>query len=600
MKSELIRNFCIIAHIDHGKSTLADRFLAITHTIADRDAREQVLDDMDLERERGITIKAKAASMDYEKGGQTYRLNLIDTPGHVDFNYEVERSLQACEGAILLVDATQGVEAQTVHNAQLADTAGLTVIPVINKIDITSARPDAVAEEMEHVLAIEKEHVLRASAKFNLGVREILDRIVDEVPPPQGDPEAPLRALVYDAEFNDYRGVIVHVRIVDGSLGAGDKVRLKAGGTRHEALEVGIFRPQLVPRERLGTGEVGYLIANIKTLQTVRIGDTVVGDKDTTSVGLPGYRPARQMVFCGIYPVQNKDFEALRKALEKLQLNDAAFSFFPETSDALGFGFRCGFLGLLHMEIVQERLERESGIDIVQTAPNVTYEILQPDGELLRIDSPSQVPDPTRIAEFREPMVKLNILTPDTAVGSLMKLAIDRRGRFVKQEYIGPGRVLLGFRISLAEIIFDFFDKLKSISRGYATMDYEFDGFQADDLVRMRILVNGEEVDALSMICHRSNCETRGRAILKKLRKEIPRHLFAVALQAAVGGKIMARETISPVRKDVTAKCYGGDITRKRKLLEKQKEGKKKMKMVGTVEIPQEAFVAVLSTDEGD
>jgi GTP-binding protein LepA len=600
MKSELIRNFCIIAHIDHGKSTLADRFLQITGTIADRDAREQVLDDMDLERERGITIKAKAASMDYDKDGQTYRLNLIDTPGHVDFNYEVERSLQACEGAILLVDATQGVEAQTVHNAQLADSAGLTILPVINKIDIASARPDAVAEEMEHVLAIEKEHVLRASAKFNLGVREILDRIVDEVPPPQGNPEAPLRALVYDAEFNDYRGVIVHVRIVDGSLGAGDKVRLKAGGTRHEALEVGIFRPQLVPRERLGTGEVGYLIANIKTLQTVRIGDTVVGDKDTTSVGLPGYRPARQMVFCGIYPVQNKDFEALRKALEKLQLNDAAFSFFPETSDALGFGFRCGFLGLLHMEIVQERLERESGIDIVQTAPNVTYEILQPDGALLRIDSPSQVPDPTRIAEFREPMVKLNILTPDSSVGSLMKLAIDRRGRFVKQEYIGPGRVLLGFRIPLAEIIFDFFDKLKSISRGYATMDYEFDGFQADDLVRMRILVNGDEVDALSMICHQSSCETRGRAILKKLRKEIPRHLFAVALQAAVGGKIMARETISPVRKDVTAKCYGGDITRKRKLLEKQKAGKKRLKIIGNVEIPQKAFLAVLSTDEGD
>jgi GTP-binding protein LepA len=600
MKAELIRNFCIIAHIDHGKSTLADRFLAITNTISERDQREQVLDDMDLERERGITIKAKAASMDYEKDGVTYRLNLIDTPGHVDFNYEVERSLQACEGAILLVDATQGVEAQTVHNAQLADSAGLTIIPVINKIDISSARPDAVAEEMEHVLAIEKERVLRASAKFNLGVTEILDRIVEEVPPPRGDPEAPLRALVYDAEFNDYRGVIVHLRIVDGALTAGDKIRLKAGGQRHEALEIGIFRPQLVPRKRLDTGEVGYLIANIKTLSSVRIGDTVVADKDTGSVALPGYRPARQMVFCGIYPVQNKDFEMLRKALERLQLNDAAFSFFPETSDALGFGFRCGFLGLLHMEIVQERLERESGVDVVQTAPNVTYEILQPDGSVLRIDSPSQVPDPTRIEEFREPMVKLSLLSPDTYVGALMKLAIDRRGRFVKQEYIGPGRVLLGFRIPLAEIIFDFFDKLKSISRGYATMDYEFDGFQADDLVRMRILVNGEEVDALSMICHRSSCEPRGRAILKKLRKEIPRHLFAVALQAAVGGKIMARETISPVRKDVTAKCYGGDITRKRKLLEKQKAGKKRLKIIGNVEIPQKAFLAVLSTDEGD
>ncbi|MGQ0551609.1 MAG: translation elongation factor 4 [Planctomycetota bacterium] len=598
MNRDLIRNFCIIAHIDHGKSTLADRFLEITNTIAARDSRAQVLDDMDLERERGITIKAKAASMDYEKGGRTYRLNLIDTPGHVDFNYEVERSLQACEGAILLVDATQGVEAQTVHNAMLADQAGITIIPVINKIDIVTARPEAVAEEMENLLAIEKEGILRASGKAGIGVREILDRIVDEVPSPQGNPDEPLRALVYDAEFNDYRGVIVHVRIIDGSLQAGDKIRLMAGGQRHEALEIGIFRPQLVPRKRLETGEVGYLIANIKTLASVRIGDTVVHDKNTTSVALPGYRPARQMVFCGIYPVQNKDFELLRKALERLQLNDAAFSFVPETSDALGFGFRCGFLGLLHMEIVQERLERESGVDVVQTAPNVTYEILQPGGEILRVDSPSQVPDPTRIEEFREPMVKLDIITPDQHVGALMKLAIDRRGRFTRQEYVSVGRVLLGFRIPLAEIIFDFFDKLKSISRGYATMDYEFDGFEAADLVKMRILVNSEEVDALSAICHSTQSEPRGRAILKVLRKEIPRHLFKVALQAAVGGKIVAREDISPVRKDVTAKCYGGDITRKRKLLEKQKEGKKRLKVVGNVEIPQKAFLAVLSTGE--
>jgi GTP-binding protein LepA len=598
MKRELIRNFCIIAHIDHGKSTLADRFLEITHTITVREQREQVLDAMDLERERGITIKAKAASMDYEKDGVTYRLNLIDTPGHVDFNYEVERSLQACEGAVLLVDASQGVEAQTVHNALLADNAGMTIIPVINKIDIQAARPEAVCEEIEHVLTIERERILLASAKQNIGVVEILDRIVDEVPAPRGNPDAPLRALVYDAEFNDYRGVILHLRIVDGSLNAGDKIRLAAGGTRHEALEIGIFRPQLVPRKTLDTGEVGYLIANIKTLSAVRIGDTIVLDKDVTSAPLPGYRPARQMVFCGIYPVQNKDFEQLRAALNKLQLNDAAFSFFPESSDALGFGFRCGFLGLLHMEIVQERLERESGIDIVQTAPNVTYELLEPDGKVTRIDSPSQVPDPTKIVEFREPMVKLDIITPDAHVGALMKLAIDRRGRFVRQEYVGPGRVLLGFRIPLAEIIFDFFDRLKSVSRGYATMDYEFDGFQADDLVKMRILVNGEEVDALSVICHRSACETRGRVVLKVLRKEIPRHLFKVALQAAVGGKIVAREDISPVRKDVTAKCYGGDISRKRKLLEKQKAGKKRLKVVGNVEIPQKAFLAVLSTGE--
>jgi GTP-binding protein LepA len=598
MSREQLRNFCIIAHIDHGKSTLADRFLEITHTISARDARAQVLDDMDLERERGITIKAKAASMDYEKDGVAYKLNLIDTPGHVDFNYEVERALNACEGAILLVDATQGVEAQTVHNALLADAAGLTIIPVINKVDVVSARPDAVAEEIENVLAIERERILLASAKTGLGVREILDRIVDLVPPPSGKPEAPLRALVYDAEFNDYRGVIVHVRVIDGALQAGDKIKMMAGQTGHEVLEIGVFKPQLAPRKRLETGEVGYMIANIKTLSNVRIGDTIVGLKDSTSQALPGYRQARPMVFCGIYPVQNKDFEQLRAALTRLQLNDSAFSFLPETSDALGFGFRCGFLGLLHMEIVQERLERESGMDIVQTAPNVTYELLQRDGTVLRIESPSQLPDPSRIEEFREPMVKLNIITPDEHTGVLMKLAIDRRGKFARQEYIGPGRVILGFRIPLAEIIFDFFDKLKSASRGYATMDYELDGFDADDLVKMRILVNGEEVDALSAICHISNAESRGRSILKVLRKEIPRHLFRIPLQAAVGGKIVAREDIAPVRKDVLAKCYGGDITRKRKLLEKQKEGKKRMKIVGNVEIPQKAFLAVLSAGD--
>jgi len=598
VKREQIRNFCIIAHIDHGKSTLADRFLEITRTIDVRDQRAQVLDAMDLERERGITIKAKAASMDYEKDGSIWRLNLIDTPGHVDFNYEVERALQACEGAILLVDATQGVEAQTVHNALLAEQAGLFIIPVINKIDMASARPEQVIEEIENVLAIEGERVLLVSAKQGTGVRELLDRIVDHVPPPQGDPEAPLRALVYDAEFNDYRGVIIHLRVIDGALRAGERIRLMAHGTRHEAVEIGVFRPGLVPRRHLDTGEVGYLIANIKTLSDIRIGDTIVAEKNSTSIALPGYRPARQMVFCGIYPVQNKDFESLRAALNRLQLNDSAFSFVPETSDALGFGFRCGFLGLLHMEIVQERLERESGMDIVQTAPNVTYELLLRDGTVGRIESPSQLPDVTRIEEFREPMVKLNLITPDEHVGVLMKLAIDRRGRFLRQEYIGPGRVLLGFRIPMAEIIFDFFDKLKSASRGYATMDYEFDGFEADDLVRMRILVNSEEVDALSAICHRTQCESRGRAILKVLRKEIPRHLFKVALQAAVGGKIVAREDIAPVRKDVTAKCYGGDISRKRKLLEKQKEGKKRLKMVGNVEIPQKAFLAVLSAGE--
>ncbi len=594
MKQELIRNFSIIAHIDHGKSTLADRLLELTRTVELRDKRAQLLDSMDLERERGITIKAAAASMEYEKDGQSYRLNLIDTPGHVDFNYEVERSLQACEGALLLVDATQGVEAQTVHNTVLADNAGLTIIPVINKIDVGSARPEAVSEEIENVLTIERERCIGVSAKTGEGVLALLDRIVDEIPPPAGNPEGTLRALIYDAEFNDYRGVIVHVRIVDGSLNAGDRIRMKAGGTRHEALELGLFRPQMVPCKTLGTGEVGYLIANIKTLADVRVGDTVMLDKDSTSVALPGYRPARSMVFCGIYPTANKDFDILRTALERLQLNDAAFTFAPETSDALGFGFRCGFLGLLHMEIVQERLERESHVDIVQTAPNVTYEVVLKDGTIRRLDSPSQLPDVMQVEALREPMVKLDIVTPDEHIGSIMKLAIERRGKFLHREYLGPGRVIIGFRIPLSEIIFDFFDRLKSATRGYATMDYEFDGFDVDDLVKMRILVNGEEVDALSAIVHRDQASPKGRSIIKVLRKEIPRHLFKVALQAAIGGKIVAREDIAPLRKDVTSKCYGGDISRKRKLLEKQKAGKKRMKMVGSVEIPQKAFFAVL------
>ncbi|GJM21065.1 MAG: elongation factor 4 [Planctomycetota bacterium] len=598
MKQEHIRNFSIIAHIDHGKSTLADRFLQVTNTVGERDARAQLLDNMDLERERGITIKAKAASMDYVRDGVTYRLNLIDTPGHVDFNYEVERAMQACEGALLLVDASQGVEAQTVHNTVLAEQADLHLIPVINKIDLASARPDEVVEEIENALAIEGERAVLASAKTGIGVEEILNRIVDEIPAPRGDKDAPLRALIYDAEFNDYRGVIMHVRIVDGELSAGDRVRLMADGTRHEALEIGVFRPHLTPVKRLGTGEVGYLIANIKTLNEVRVGDTICLEKDREVKPLPGYRPARAMVYCGIFPVQNGDFDDLRTALTRLQLNDSAFSFMPESSDALGFGFRCGFLGLLHMEIVQERLERESGVDVVQTAPNVTYELLDNEGATKLIRSPSELPDPTHIAELREPIVKLNVVAPDEFVGAIMKLTIERRGRFLKQEYIGPGRVLVGFRVPLAEIIFDFFDKLKSATRGYATMDYELEGYAADALVKMRILVNGEEVDALSSIAHKDHCEPRGRAILKVLRKEIRRHLFKVALQAAVGGKIVAREDIAPVRKDVTSKCYGGDISRKRKLLEKQKAGKKRMKMVGNVEIPQKAFLAVLGTRE--
>jgi GTP-binding protein LepA len=535
--------------------------------------------------------------MDWLKDGILYRLNLIDTPGHVDFNYEVERAMQACEGALLLVDASQGVEAQTVHNAYLADNAKLAIIPVINKIDLVSARPDEVAEEIETALAIEAERAINVSAKTGQGVRELLDRIVDEIPAPGGNPDARLRALIYDAEFNDYRGVIVHVRVIDGELTAGAKIRMLAGGTRHEALEIGVFRPKLSPRKTLPTGQVGYLIANIKTLADVRIGDTIVLDRDTESQALPGYRPARSMVFCGIYPVQNGDFDNLRTALSKLRLNDSAFTFSPETSDALGFGFRCGFLGLLHMEIVQERLERESGIDIVQTAPNVTYEIVDGEGKITRINSPSEVPDPTRIAEFREPVVRLDIVSPDEFVGAIMKLAIERRGSFLRQEYIGHGRVLLGYRIPLSEIIFDFFDKLKSVSRGFASFDYHFVRFEASSLVRLDVLINKERVDAMALIVHRSGADRKGRKLVETLREVIPRQQFEVAIQAAIGGQIIARSTVRAYRKDVTAKLYGGDVSRKRKLLEKQKAGKRRMKQLGSVEIPQEAFLAVLQGD---
>ncbi|MBL8765965.1 MAG: elongation factor 4 [Planctomycetes bacterium] len=595
--SARIRNFCIIAHIDHGKSTLADRFLEITGTVRKEALEAQTLDSMELEKERGITIKAKAVMMKYKADdGQVYTLNLIDTPGHVDFSYEVSKALQACEGALLLVDAAQGIEAQTVANYHLAERAKLRVIPVINKIDLPTARPELIEEEFENILLLERERVLRASAKTGIGVKEILETVVRDVPPPTGDPNAPMRALVFDSVFDDYRGVIVHVRVFDGSFGRGDKIRMKGVGSTHEVLEVGTFIPgSMIPRERLRVGETGYMIANIKTLSDVRIGDTVCLEKEaSTVVALPGYKAPQHMVFCGIYPTQNKDFDQLRRALEKLSLNDASFSYTPESSDALGFGFRCGFLGLLHMEIVQERLERESNVDIVQTAPNVTYEVLTTSGETLRIESPAQLPDPSQIEEFREPVTKLDIIAPAEFVGGLLGLAIERRGRFLHQEYISETRVMLSFEMPLAEIIFDFYDKLKSLTRGYGTMDYEVIGFRPAHLVRLRILVSGSEVDALSTIVHRDVAEQRGRKMLVKLREEIPRHMFEVALQAAIGGKIIARESIRAMSKNVTAKCYGGDITRKRKLLEKQKEGKKRMKMVGNVEIPQKAFLSVL------
>jgi len=596
-----IRNFAIVAHIDHGKSTLADRILEVTGLVERGVSVPQVLDDLDLERERGITIKARAVRLGYRKDGKDYVLNLIDTPGHVDFSYEVSRSLAACEGAILLVDATQGVEAQTVANAYLAVEAGLEILPVINKVDVSGARPAEVIEEIHAVLGLDPDTVLACSAKTGLGVKEVVDELIETVPPPVGDPEAPLRALLFDAVYDTYRGVVIYVRLIDGVLERGQRIRLVGSNTDHEVTEIGVLTPNRTPVDKLHAGESGYLVAHIRSLDDVHIGDTVTtvpppGDLEM----LPGYREPQPMVYCGLYPTYPKDFEALRKALQTLKLNDASLSFAPETSEALGFGFRCGFLGLLHMEIVQERLERESDVDLVQTAPNVTYEILTPGGETLRIEKPSDVPDANLIDEFREPIARCSMIIPTESIGPMMKICTERRGVYVETQYLSPTRVMLVFDLPLQEIVFDFYDRLKSVTRGYGTLDYDLKEFQRADLVRLRMLVNGMEVDALSIICHRSVASTRGRRVLQRLRKEIPRHLFAVPLQAAIGGKIVARETIAALRKDVTAKCYGGDITRKRKLLEKQKKGKKRMKSVGNVEIPQGAFLAVLGSGDED
>jgi GTP-binding protein LepA len=592
-----IRNFCIIAHIDHGKSTLADRILEITGAVEKREMRDQLLDAMDLERERGITIKAKSVSMDHRIGGQTWRLNLIDTPGHVDFAYEVSRSLAACEGALLLVDAAQGVEAQTVANAFLAIEANLEIIPVLNKVDLGNARPDEVIQEMHTVLGIDPDDVLRVSGKSGLGVTELLQAVVERVPAPDGDAARPLQALIFDSVFNDYRGVVVHVRVRNGTLKKGDRIVMMGERTQHQVDEVGRFLPEMEACDALGPGEVGYVIANIKSIRDVTIGDTITqfGSEDQVQA-LPGYRQPKPMVFCGLYPSQNSDYEALRQALDKLRLNDSSFTFVPDTSDALGFGFRCGFLGLLHMEIVKERLERESGLSLVQTAPNVSHEVLTADGKVTVVESPRDLPDPSTIQELREPIVRISMVIPAENIGALMKICTERRGRFVKTEYLSTTRVILVYDLPLSEVIFDFYDKLKSATRGYGTMDYDVQGFFPAELVRLRILVGGGEVDALSAIVHREKAESFGRALLRKLRKEIPRHLFEVSLQAAIGGKIIARESIAPLRKNVTSKCYGGDITRKRKLLEKQKEGKRRMKLVGQVEIPEKAFLAVLDS----
>jgi len=598
MDQKYIRNFSIIAHIDHGKSTLADRMLLRTGAITQREFRDQLLDTMDLERERGITIKASAVTMDFEHQGQTYMLNVIDTPGHVDFHYEVSRSLAACDGSLLIVDAAQGVEAQTVANAHLADKSNLAVVPVVNKIDLPAARPEDVAMEVEHLLATPAEDCLFTSAKTGEGVDELLKAIVEQLPPPKGDPEARTKGLVFDTSYDDYRGVIVYVRVMDGQLKVGDKIKMMGTRDEYHLTEIGKFMPRPVSVNSLSAGEVGYIIANIRSIAAVHVGDTVTHANKPAEEALPGYRPPQQMVFSDFYAGPNTQFPQLRDALEKLQLNDSALTFQAISSEALGFGFRCGFLGMLHMEIVQERLEREHNIEVVQTAPTVPFEVLKSDGTVEEVDSAGELPEPNYLEEIREPFVKVDLIIPSDSIGGVMKLAEERRSTYMQTEYLSSDRVILTYEFPLAEIIYDFYDKLKSASRGYGTMDYEMIGFRPNDLVKVDILVNSQKVDALALIVHRSKAEKRGRAMLQKLRKEIARHLFEIPLQAAIGGKIVARETIKSVGKNVTAKCYGGDVTRKRKLLEKQKAGKKRMKMVGNVEIPQKAFMAVLEADE--
>lgn len=599
MDQSHIRNFCIIAHIDHGKSTLADRLMESTDTVSKREMREQLLDSMDLERERGITIKAQAVRMfHHTKDGQEYMYNLIDTPGHVDFSYEVSRSIAACEGALLVVDASQGVEAQTMANVTLALAANLEIIPVINKIDLPSADPEGVKKEVENLIGLDCSNAILASAKEGIGVPEILEEVSKRVPAPRGDPNKPLRALVFDAKYDSYKGIVVYFRVVDGSVKVGDTIKFHSTERTFEVIETGVFIPKQVQQKEITTGAVGYLCATIKEMGHVKIGDTIVNAKTPLVEPIPGFKEAKQMVFCGLYPVEANDFNELRNALDKLVLNDASLSYFPENSVALGFGFRCGFLGLLHMEIVQERLEREFNLSLVTTAPNVVYQIVVKGGEVIEIDSPSKMPDVTKIEEIREPFVHATMFMPKEYIGTMMELCKERRGVMRNMEFISENRVSLAFDLPLAEIIVDFYDKLKSRTRGYASLDYDHIGYRISDIIRVDILVLGDPVDALSFLCHRDTAEHRGRVVITKLRKLIPRQMFQIPLQAAIGAKIIARENIAPYRKDVLAKCYGGDISRKRKLLEKQKEGKNRMKMVGRVEIPQEAFMSVLSTED--
>jgi GTP-binding protein LepA len=597
---QFIRNFSIIAHIDHGKSTLADRILVATRAVELREMREQFLDDMDLEREMGITIKANRATVFYNFNNSKYMLNLIDTPGHVDFHYEVSRALAACEGVLLLVDATQGVQAQTVANAYKATEANLEIIPVINKIDLPTARPEDVALEVEHILGLPAEHAVFTSAKTGVGLDELFKAVIERIPAPKGDVDAPLRALVYDAKSDVHRGVVCHVRVKDGTIRRADKILLMAAGRTYGVTEVGKFAPKPQAVDELAAGEVGYVVAGIKTLNDVNIGDTITLDGRRTETPLPGYQAPQRMVFCDFYPGPMTEAPELRDALENLWLNDCSFSYEAVHSNALGFGFRCGFLGLLHMKIIQERIERESNIDVVQTAPTVTYEVLQADGKVIHIDSPAELPDPSIVQEIREPIITANLIIPAESIGAIMQIADDRRGEHRRTEYLSPERVMLTYKFPLSETIYDFYDRLKAATRGYGTMDYELTGYEAGNLVKLDILVNGTLVDALSIIVHREKAERRGRTLINRLRKEISRHLFEIPLQAAIGGKVIARETIKPLRKNVTAKCYGGDVTRKRKLLEKQKEGKKRMKMVGQVNIPQEAFMAVLDPGDDD